>query len=85
MYYIPSVLPLLYLLWAYRHTAVVGWLFMFIFVMLQIIGSGIVIGAGEEGQPPNVAIILISIGLSPLLVGVAEYIFHRHNIKCDFY
>jgi hypothetical protein len=65
--------PVLWLTWSYRQTALAGWIFMFIFVMLQIIGSGMIVGAGKDGQPSNIAIILISVGLSPLLVGVAGY------------
>jgi hypothetical protein len=52
---------------------------MFIFVMLQIVGSGMIVGAGQKGQPSNIAITLISVGLSPLLVGVAGYDSTKDN------
>jgi hypothetical protein len=73
------MVPVLWLTWSYRQTALVGWIFMFIFVMLQIIGSGMIVGAGKYGQPSNIAIILISVGLSPLLVGVAGYDFVSYH------
>jgi hypothetical protein len=75
VFYVPSALPVLYCTWAYRQTALVGWIFVVAFVLLQIIGSGLIVAAGKEGQPSSTAIILISVGLSPLLVGVAGYVF----------
>jgi hypothetical protein len=71
VFYIPSAIPVFYCTWIYRKTALVGWIFISAFVLLNLIGSGMIVSAGEEGVPSTTAIILISVGLSPLLVGLA--------------
>lgn len=68
-YYIPSALPVLYCVWSYRKTALAGWLFMFGFIMLQIIGFGMIVSAGQDGNPSTAASIIIGVGLSSLLIG----------------
>lgn len=73
IYYIPSTIPVLFLLWRHRRHFL-GWLFLFVFASLQIVGSGMTISAGENGTPSATAITLTSVGMSPLMLAIAGVI-----------
>lgn len=70
IYYIPSTIPVLYLLCRHRSHPL-GWLFLFVFASLQIIGSGMTISSGQNDTPSSTAITLTSVGMSPLMLAIA--------------
>lgn len=65
------MLPLLYVLRTHHRTGKTGWTFLFIFILLQCTGSGMIVGAGQNGTPSATAIIIVQVGVSPLLLGLA--------------
>ena len=81
IYYIPTSIPLLYILWKHRRTGISGWLFLFAFIMLQAIGSGMTLSAGENGKPSTGSIIVSNVGLSPLILGICGIIHEWVNIS----
>ena len=62
------VLPCIYLIFrhGFRHFAFLGWLFLFAFCNLKLVGAGMILGGGDK----STANLLVSIGLSPLLLAV---------------
>lgn len=62
IYFAPSDLPLLYLLWTHRQTGRAGWFFFLLFVILQCTGSGMTVGVGTNGTPPSIAIVIVQVG-----------------------
>jgi hypothetical protein len=71
IYFLPSAIPTLYCLWRHRSVEFLGWFFLFGFVLLQVTGSAMILAAGQDGTPSSTAIILLSVGISPLIVGVS--------------
>lgn len=71
IYYTPSILPLAYTLYTHRRTGLAGWTFFLLYTVLQATGAGMIISAGPHGTPSSVAIILVQVGLSPLILGLA--------------
>lgn len=71
IYFIPSSIPVTYCLWKHRRTGLAGWTLLLAFVLLQLIGSGLTVSAGQHGKPSSTAIIITSVGLSPLMLGLA--------------
>lgn len=71
VYYIPASVPVVYCFWKHRKVGISGWLFLTAFVLLQIVGSGLTLSAGEHGRPSTTAITITSVGLSPLLLADA--------------
>lgn len=43
-------------------------------MVLQIVGSGLVLSAGQHGTPSSTAITITSVGLSPLILAAADII-----------
>lgn len=71
LYYIPSIVPVLYCFWKHKKAGILGWLFLSAFLLLQIVGSILTLAVGENGTPSSTAVTLTSIGLSPLLLAIA--------------
>lgn len=71
VYYCPTILPLCYCLWTHRRVGLLGWAFLLIYTILQITGSGLTVAAGSRGHPSTTAAIIIGVGISPLLLGIA--------------
>ncbi|KAI4592178.1 hypothetical protein KJ359_011416 [Pestalotiopsis sp. 9143b] len=70
----------------FRHAAVLGWGYFFIFLSLRIISSGLQLGSSDSSTASLVA----SIGLSPLLLSMLgllhearSYMFDRRNKKTE--
>ncbi|WPH01690.1 Hypothetical protein R9X50_00454200 [Acrodontium crateriforme] len=80
VYYLSSTLPLLYCLYSHRQTGLTGWLFLFLFTALQIIGSALSLSAGPNGTPSTISTIITGVGLSPLLLGIAGLIHEWANL-----
>lgn len=71
IYFIPSTIPLLYILYSHRHAGSTGWIFFLLFIALQCAGSGMIVSAGQNGTPSSTAIIIVQVGLSTLILGIA--------------
>lgn len=71
IYYIPCTFGILYCLWRHRQVEILGWLFLFGFISLQVIGSGMTLSVGQNGTPSSTAIIITSVGLSSPMLGTA--------------
>ncbi|KAF2480384.1 hypothetical protein BDY17DRAFT_326292 [Neohortaea acidophila] len=71
IFYSPTVVPLAYCLWRHRSVGITGWIYLLIFVSLQLISTGMIVHAGPNGTPPTTALIVSSVALSPLLLGIA--------------
>lgn len=71
IYYTPSILPLAYTLYTHRRTGLAGWTFLLLFTILQATGAGMIVSAGPHGTPSSIAVILVQVGLSPLILGLA--------------
>ncbi|KAL1867428.1 hypothetical protein Plec18167_008701 [Paecilomyces lecythidis] len=62
------VLPILYCLYRHGKPGLLGWLYLFIFCTLRIVGSGLEIGHGNVDSSSSSALLVNNIGLSPLLL-----------------
>lgn len=62
--------PVLYVAWVHRRPQTLGWIFIFLFLVLQITGSAITLHAGTTGPLPITGAIITGVGLSPQLLGV---------------
>nr|POF04849.1 hypothetical protein CFP56_75880 [Quercus suber] len=71
IYFTPTIIPVCLVLWKHRQINIHGWFFLFIFVILQITGSGMAVGSNGRSVT---AIIIVEVGLSPLLLGLAGVI-----------
>nr|POE62966.1 hypothetical protein CFP56_03869 [Quercus suber] len=71
IYFTPTIIPICLVLWKHRQINIHGWFFLFLFVILQITGSGMAVGSNGRSVT---AIIIIEVGLSPLLLGLAGVI-----------
>ena len=71
IYYTPSTLPMAYILYTHRRTGLAGWTFLLIFTILQSTGAGMIVSAGPHGTPSSIAVIIVQVGLSPLILGLA--------------
>ncbi|KAL4888818.1 integral membrane protein [Aspergillus ambiguus] len=72
--YAVLAIPVLYLLVRHRRYGLLGWLFLFLFCTLRIIG-----GALAVNNPSAAANIISSVGLSPLLLATAGIL---HEARC---
>ena len=73
LYFAPSTLPILYLLYTNRRDPLrTTWVFLLLFTLLQLIGSAMTLNAGPHGTPSAVAIILVQVGLSPLVLALSS-------------
>lgn len=66
--YLVLLQPALYCLWKHGKTGFLGWLYIQIFCVLRIATGGIGLHGNQTGQA---AVVLNSIGLSPLLLSVS--------------
>ncbi|KAL7928225.1 hypothetical protein V8C35DRAFT_333375, partial [Trichoderma chlorosporum] len=66
--YLVLVQPALFCLWKHGKTGFLGWLFVQVFCVLRIATGGIGLHGSQKGEA---AVILNSIGLSPLLLAIA--------------
>ncbi|RFU80054.1 hypothetical protein TARUN_2172 [Trichoderma arundinaceum] len=66
--YLVLVQPALYCLWKHGKTGFLGWLFVQLFCVLRIATGGIGLHGNQKGEA---AVILNSIGLSPLLLAIS--------------
>ena len=82
IYFGTAAIPLTYVVWKHRSTGLRGWLFLGLFIVLQITGSGMILGAGQDGTPSATAIIIVQVGLSPLIFGLAG-IIHEYSELAD--
>ncbi|GAD98758.1 conserved hypothetical protein [Paecilomyces variotii No. 5] len=65
--YCVLVLPILYCLYRHGKPGLLGWLYLFIFCTLRIVGSGLEMGHGGNSSSSS-ALLVNNIGLSPLLL-----------------
>ena len=70
VFYSLMVPPVLYVAWEHRRPQTMGWVFILLFLILQITGSAITLHAGTTGLSSTTGAIITGIGLSPQLLGV---------------
>ncbi|KAL7816099.1 hypothetical protein V8C44DRAFT_309509 [Trichoderma aethiopicum] len=70
--YLILVQPALFCLWKHGRTGFLGWFFVQIFCILRIATGGIGLHGNTKGEA---ALILSSIGLSPLLLGISGILY----------
>lgn len=75
-------LPILYCLYRHGKPGLLGWLYLFIFCTLRIVGSGLEIGHGDLDSSSSSALLVNNIGLSPLLLA-AIGILHEAYVTRD--
>lgn len=61
--------PAVFILVKHGKLGLLGWFYLFVFTTLRIVGSALQISAGES--PSSSALIVSSIGLTPLLLAAA--------------
>ncbi|RWQ92194.1 hypothetical protein C8Q69DRAFT_106389 [Paecilomyces variotii] len=61
-------LPVLYCLYSHGKPGLLGWLYLFVFCTLRIIGSGLELRQGDLDSSSSSALLVNNIGLSPLLL-----------------
>jgi hypothetical protein len=66
--YLILLQPALYCLWKHGRTGFLGWLYIQIFCVLRVATGGIGLHGNQTGEA---AVILNSIGLSPLLLSIS--------------
>lgn len=66
--YLVLLQPALYCLWKHGRTGFLGWLYVQLLCVLRIVTGGIGLHGNQTGET---AVILSSIGLSPLLLAVS--------------
>lgn len=71
IYSISISVPMLYCTWKHRHTATPGWLFLLLFLVLQVVGSGMTLSADSNGTPSSASVIIGDVDLSALMLGMA--------------
>jgi len=75
VYYIPFSIVVLYLL--YRNFGilhgVLGYIYLSSYMLLQIISSGMILSAGQNGTPSITALIIQSVGLVSLLLSTDSF------------
>ncbi|KAL2022921.1 hypothetical protein VTK56DRAFT_4136 [Thermocarpiscus australiensis] len=74
--YAVLAIPVLYLLFRHRRYGLLGWLFLFVFCTLRIIGGGLAIS--DTGVAAN---IISSVGLSPLLLATAGILHEARHYR----
>ncbi|KAL6874436.1 hypothetical protein HDV57DRAFT_523885 [Trichoderma longibrachiatum] len=70
--YLILIQPALFCLWKHGRTGFLGWFFVQIFSILRIATGGIGLHGNAKGEA---ALILSSIGLSPLLLGISGILY----------
>lgn len=67
--YIILIQPITYCLWRHGRPGILGWLCIQSFCVVRIVGSAMLLHAEAAHSTSNNALLLGSIGLSPLLIG----------------
>ena len=70
--YLVLLQPALFCLWKHGKTGFLGWLFVQAFCVLRIVTGGIGLHGSQKGEA---ALILGSIGLSPLLLAISGILY----------
>jgi hypothetical protein len=71
VFYIIGAFPLLLTTYLHRSSGhISGFIYLILTSALQIVGNALMVAAGKEGTPSEIAIILTSVGLSTLLMGI---------------
>src|ERR1700761_3513895 len=81
VFFLPTLIPSIYCLWKHVRTGLGGWIFLIAFVILQVVGAGMIVSAGENATPaqiPSTAVITTNVGLSSLLLGTSG-IVHQYT------
>jgi hypothetical protein len=66
--YCVLALPIVYLIFRHGRNGVLGYLYLFVFAGLRIIGAAMGLKKTSDGLPSTGAIVISNIGLSPLLL-----------------
>jgi hypothetical protein len=66
--YGPLSLPILFIVYRHGRRGVIGWLYLFVFCTLRIVGPAMQIKANKDHTSGSGPILISSIGLSPLLL-----------------
>ncbi|KUJ23609.1 uncharacterized protein LY89DRAFT_187767 [Mollisia scopiformis] len=76
--YIILAIPVLYILIRHRLPGLLGWLYLFIFCTLRILGGALAL---HNGSADKTAAIISSIGLSPLLLAVSGILHEARHYR----
>jgi len=64
-------LPVVYILIRHGRPGLLGWLYIFAFCSLRVVGGALALSADKSGKSSSSAATISSIGLSPLLIGIS--------------
>ncbi|KAK3390346.1 hypothetical protein B0H63DRAFT_112172 [Podospora didyma] len=71
-------LPILYILFRHGLVGLVGWIYLFMFCAIRLVGGAMSMG----DNPPPAASIIANVGLSPLMLAVSG-ILHEAGVYCQ--
>lgn len=74
-------LPILYCLYSHGKSGLLGWLYLFVFCTLRIIGSGLELRQGDLDSSSSSALLVNNIGLSPLLLAAMGILHEAYVIQ----
>ncbi|KAI5364258.1 hypothetical protein Slin14017_G062220 [Septoria linicola] len=70
-FYVLTFFPIAYIFFKHRKRGLTAWIYLTLFVLLQLGGWGIIAAVGRTQGPTYIAPALASVALSPLFVGTA--------------
>lgn len=85
--YIILILPLFPILIRHGKVGILGWFYCTAFCTLRLVGNGMQVSASKHGTTNSTALIISSIGLSPLLLatsGILHEAYVSHGCKVSF-
>ena len=70
-FFLVAALPALYCLLKHGINGILGWLFLFIFCIIRIVGSAVIV-SDESGNKPvsEAGAIITSVAIAPLIIAV---------------
>ena len=82
--YLLLLQPVLFCLWAHGKRGLLGWLYLQLFCVVRIVGSALTIHDEDTHTGGDTALILSSVGLSPLLLAAAG-VLHEAYADCSLH
>ena len=74
VYYIPTLLPALFCFWTHRRTGIFGWFFFCVFVLQQIFGAVLTLGARSHDDLALDGSLLRVAGIAPLILAFCGFV-----------
>ncbi|KAF2117066.1 hypothetical protein BDV96DRAFT_18022 [Lophiotrema nucula] len=79
--YAVLIQPISYCIWKHGTPGLLGWLVIQVFCVVRIVGSALQIHDETTGSTSTAALVVASIGLSPLLLGVAGVLHEARTAR----